>query len=213
MGQPVRKFSRIHFFLCCILSSVLFFPFWAMAAPTIHTTQKTIVIDPGHGEKDAGITSKSGIKEKDITLEIALEVADILSETCNVLLTRTKNQNPSLEERIRFANTPNPDVFICLHISKNSLGTNIFYGKKSDAKAKALAAEFARHLPNSKQTFVFCAPMTILPQMPAPGILLEPFSMETLIKAGDRKKQLIRETAQRISLAIKTFLEKSDLSQ
>lgn len=37
--------------------------------------QKRIVIDVGHGGKDSGAIGINGIKEKDVVLDIALEIA------------------------------------------------------------------------------------------------------------------------------------------
>lgn len=38
------------------------------------TVQKRIVIDVGHGGKDSGAIGINGIKEKDVVLDIALEI-------------------------------------------------------------------------------------------------------------------------------------------
>jgi N-acetylmuramoyl-L-alanine amidase len=45
---------------------------------------RVIVIDPGHGGKDAGAVSASGIKEKTITLGVALKLQKLLVEKTNL---------------------------------------------------------------------------------------------------------------------------------
>lgn len=80
-------------------------------------TLKTIVIDPGHGGKDPGAIGVSGVKEKNITLNIALKLKDILKKTegIKVYLTREKDVFIPLQERTKFANDKKADLFISIH--------------------------------------------------------------------------------------------------
>lgn len=79
---------------------------------------KKIIIDPGHGGKDPGAMA-FGMKEKDIVLNIAKELAPVLRKQlhCEVLLTRDEDVFIPLEERTAIANTQNADLFISLHIN------------------------------------------------------------------------------------------------
>ena len=78
---------------------------------------KCIVIDPGHGGKDCGAMSCNRIAEKDITLAIAKALKGILEKEnrCKVILTRTRDQFLTLEERTRIANAAKADLFISIH--------------------------------------------------------------------------------------------------
>ncbi|MBN2298318.1 MAG: N-acetylmuramoyl-L-alanine amidase [Deltaproteobacteria bacterium] len=79
-----------------------------------------IVIDPGHGGKDPGALSPSGIKEKDITLTIGKLLAKRLrQEGFEVYLTRETDKFLTLEERTTFANRKKADLFISLHVNSN----------------------------------------------------------------------------------------------
>ena len=106
-----------------------------------------IVLDPGHGGKDAGAISFSGLREKDIVLKVAKTLKGVLErETgCQVLLTRTTDRFLSLEERTAFANAKKADVFISIHAnasenrSVNGLET-YFLNMASDPQAARLAA-------------------------------------------------------------------------
>ncbi len=77
-----------------------------------------IVIDPGHGGKDPGAMA-FGLKEKDIVLKVAKNLAHHLEEDMNaeVILTRETDLFLSLEERTAIANTNDADLFISLHIN------------------------------------------------------------------------------------------------
>lgn len=80
---------------------------------------KKIVIDPGHGGKDPGTCSPSGLKEKDIVLDVALRVAKILKEKlgCEVILTRDRDVFIPLEERTAIANAKEADLFLSIHVN------------------------------------------------------------------------------------------------
>ena len=77
-----------------------------------------IVIDPGHGGKDPGAMA-FGLKEKNIVLKVAKNLAHHLEKDMNaeVILTRETDQFLSLEERTAIANTNDADLFISLHIN------------------------------------------------------------------------------------------------
>lgn len=79
---------------------------------------RRIVLDAGHGGKDPGALGYlKGVKEKDITLQIAKRVARKLRERhgYEVLMTRDSDRFLTLEERTAFANTKNADLFISIH--------------------------------------------------------------------------------------------------
>jgi N-acetylmuramoyl-L-alanine amidase len=78
---------------------------------------KCVVIDPGHGGKDCGAISCNRIAEKDLTLAIATVLKEVLEKEvrCKVVLTRTRDQFLTLEERARIANEVRADLFISIH--------------------------------------------------------------------------------------------------
>ncbi|RJQ38813.1 MAG: N-acetylmuramoyl-L-alanine amidase [Nitrospiraceae bacterium] len=80
-------------------------------------SQKTIVIDAGHGGHDPGAVGPSGLYEKDVVLDIALRLRDSLSKNNNlkIYLTREKDVFIPLVERTAFANSKHADLFISIH--------------------------------------------------------------------------------------------------
>ena len=88
-------------------------------ANTAHGAQRTaqrVVIDPGHGGNDPGAIGPTGVKEKDVTLDIAHRVAPILAKQgIQVALTRDDDRFVPLEERTQRANGFNADLFISIH--------------------------------------------------------------------------------------------------
>jgi len=79
---------------------------------------KRVVIDPGHGGKDPGAMYR-GLREKDITLDLARRVAAKLRKMLGVqvLLTRDRDTYLDLEERTAFANTRDADLFVSIHVN------------------------------------------------------------------------------------------------
>jgi N-acetylmuramoyl-L-alanine amidase len=79
-------------------------------------TVSRVVVDPGHGGKDTGAVGPTGVKEKDVTLDVAHRVAPILSSAgVQVILTRDDDRFVSLEERTARANDFNADLFVSIH--------------------------------------------------------------------------------------------------
>ena len=82
---------------------------------------RTVVIDPGHGGHDSGAVGPSGLKEKDVALEIAKRLRTKLLEEGkkfgieNVYLTRNSDRFIPLEERTAIAKKKKADIFISIH--------------------------------------------------------------------------------------------------
>jgi len=78
---------------------------------------RRIMIDPGHGGKDAG-ASGFGLEEKNIVLDVAKRVRELLKkEQYEVLLTRERDAFIPLEERTAIANTKGADLFLSIHVN------------------------------------------------------------------------------------------------
>lgn len=77
-----------------------------------------VVIDAGHGGHDTGAIGPSGVKEKDITLQIAARVRDkLVAEVpdVEVVMTREGDTTLALQDRTNTANTAAADLFISIH--------------------------------------------------------------------------------------------------
>jgi len=80
---------------------------------------KTIIIDAGHGGDDPGAIGKLGMKEKNITLDIARTLKSRLEAagSYRVLLTRQDDKYISLKARTVLANKSGADLFISIHVN------------------------------------------------------------------------------------------------
>ncbi len=82
---------------------------------------KIIVIDAGHGGKDAGAIGYKNRKEKNLVLDIALDLGKELQQRGHkVFYTRKKDEFINLRDRTKVANDKNADLFISLHANAAS---------------------------------------------------------------------------------------------
>jgi len=102
-----------------------------------------VVIDPGHGGKDAGATTRNGIKEKDIVLGIASKIVvlnnKLVENPLLLYLTRYTDTLISLGDRTQLSKKLNADIFISIHcnqaINRTASGTEVFIHPKSEVQA------------------------------------------------------------------------------
>jgi N-acetylmuramoyl-L-alanine amidase len=108
---------------------------------------KTIVIDPGHGGRDPGAIGPSGIREKDMVLDIGLRLKRMVEEQLGVkvIMTRSGDVFVPLEERAAIANRHKADFFISLHLNaaphSRAVGSETYFLSRepSDKGARASA--------------------------------------------------------------------------
>lgn len=109
---------------------------------------QTIVIDPGHGGRDPGAIGSEGTLEKNIVLDIATHLRDLLikSGRYRVFLTRENDSFVSLANRVEFSNLSNADLFISLHINalpqkEYNVTETFYFGPPSDSYTLQLAEQ------------------------------------------------------------------------
>jgi N-acetylmuramoyl-L-alanine amidase len=89
---------------------------------------KKVVIDAGHGGHDPGALGVFS-KEKDIALQISLELGSIIKQCMQdveVIYTRQTDIFLPLHGRAKIANKNNADVFISIHCNATPKGTTIY---------------------------------------------------------------------------------------
>ena len=99
------------------------------------TPIQTIVLDPGHGGYDPG-TSHHGLREKDLTLDIARRLRNELKSTgLSVVMTRDHDEFIKLQRRAAIANRLPADLFVSIHVNANRRrsvsGVEVYYPRES----------------------------------------------------------------------------------
>lgn len=79
--------------------------------------RKVIVIDPGHGGRDPGAVTESGLYEKDVVLAVGRRLSAVLAKRAgyDVRMTRDADQSLSLDRRVELSRAARADLFISLH--------------------------------------------------------------------------------------------------
>jgi len=105
-----------------------------------------IVVDPGHGGKDNGAIGGSGLLEKNLNLAISKRLTRILQKkySYRVSMTREDDRFIALDERGKFANEKDADLFVSIHVNaakrKGAHGIETYYlGRGSSDRARDTA--------------------------------------------------------------------------
>lgn len=108
---------------------------------------RLVMLDPGHGGADPGAIGTRGTQEKDVTLDIAREVARALADRHRVSarLTRPDDRFLALEDRVALTRKADADLFVSIHADSapnadaRGLSAYTLSEKASDAFASRLA--------------------------------------------------------------------------
>ena len=113
----VRNYLAV---ISCVVLWLAFQPAFGQEASS-RITLGTVVIDPGHGGKDAGCISPSGkTMEKTVVLDISTRLAEKIRTGCpgvKVVLTRSDDRFVELQGRADIANRNKANLFISIHIN------------------------------------------------------------------------------------------------
>jgi len=162
---------RVAFILMSVLLPIGIFSYQysntnknAISTMALPVTNKTIVIDAGHGGEDGGATSENGISEAQINLKIALNLQKLLEQSgANVILTRSdenaiydldkktlrEKKVSDIKNRVKIGNNSSADIFVSIHLNKipqnQYSGWQTFY-KDGNEQGKELATSIQNNL-------------------------------------------------------------------
>ena len=178
--------------------------------------RKCMIIDAGHGGKDGGATSCTGVLESKINLEIALRLDDLMRLLgVQTKMIRTGDNSvhtagetiaaqkvSDLKERVRIANTTENAILVSIHQnhytdSKYS-GAQVFYGSNPQSAdlAGLLQSGFVRTLnPGSNRKSKKADGIYLLQKVELPAVLVEcgflsNFGEEAKLRSADYQKKL-----------------------
>lgn len=108
-----------------------------------------VLIDPGHGGRDPGASGVSRMsQEKQLTLAMAKELADLLEKRgrVRVAMTREEDEYLTLEQRAGIARRLKASLFLSIHMDSapNPLARGATIYSLSDVASSAEAARFAQ---------------------------------------------------------------------
>src|SRR5436190_20555840 len=138
----------------------------------------TVVIDAGHGGHDRGGIPGQRIAEKDMTLDVALRLRNVLSASgYRVVMTRSTDVFVPLGGRVAIANSYRNAVFVCIHF--NATGRSgasgietYFYSRDSLPLASAIHYYVTGGAPSGNRG-VRRRGYYVLPKTSIPAVLVE----------------------------------------
>lgn len=127
----------------------------AYGTPVLEESNKTILLDPGHGGVDGGGVSRSGALEKDINLSISMKTKEQLSKAgFTAIMTREhdkglytddgtirKKKIEDLNNRCNMKRESNCDLFISIHQNlfpeSKYKGAQVWYADNDESRKLA----------------------------------------------------------------------------
>lgn len=231
------KFSHIYLVLSILIMTGLVClllknsAVWVTVPLPSVLSGKTIAIDAGHGGRDPGAIGRSGLKEKDVTLDLAKRLKRLFSRVgVYVVMTREEDVDYSGEEdggyttkkrrdliyRTKMINRSKADLLLSIHV--NSFPQSIWSGAQcfydtvnpdSESLAKAIQEELVKRLgPNRRRAKA--ADYMILKNTNIPSAIVEVGFIsnpreEQLLAAGEYRERLAEAI---FSGTIRYFCEK-----
>ena len=139
-----RNFCRRRWSAASLLAT-LFICCNSTAAQTDRTSENvTVVIDAGHGGHDRGGIPGQRIAEKDMTLDVAQRLRNVLAASgYRVVMTRDSDVFVPLGTRVAIANSYRNAIFVCVHFNATKrMGASgietYFYSRDSLPLASAI---------------------------------------------------------------------------
>jgi N-acetylmuramoyl-L-alanine amidase len=123
----------------------------ATAAPTKPAPKKgnsvdrliVVAIDPGHGGEDPGAVGPTGLREKDVVLQVALQLRERLNALpgMRAMLTRDADFFVPLQDRVKKARRVQADLFVSIHadafLTPTARGASVFALSQGGASSSA----------------------------------------------------------------------------
>ena len=101
-----------------------------------------VVVDPGHGGVDQGATREK-LKESNIALSVGLQLKKLIEQNPDfqITMTRSSDQELSLEKRVEIAHNSNADLLISIHANSSP-----------DLRARGVEFYFQNQLPADEES-------------------------------------------------------------
>ncbi len=173
---------------------------------------KTIAVDPGHGGRDAGLRGPVNLLEKDVALDIAMELRRML-ETCGALvpLSRDSDRDVDISNWTLALAAARPDILVEIHASGEkspmSRSYHAYARRGSEGSARA-AREVAGALTERMGiTFSGIEDMSFSAIPLWPAVRIEPVCLTHFVDEANFRAPLFRKRiAQAIFNGISRYL-------
>ena len=176
--------------------------------PDTTRTFTTVVVDAGHGGRDAGAFERSGPPEKNATLDVATRLAKKLRESeFKTVMTRSTDVFIPLDTRVDIENTTKNAIFVSIHFNDTRRrGIRGFETYYHAASARPLAQRIQNKLMTIKGAVnrgVRSANFRVIRKAKVPAVLVECGFLSNRTEGGEARSSEYREIlADKIAEAI-----------
>ena len=167
------------------------------ASSNVEKDSVTVIIDAGHGGEDGGASSVSGLVEKDVNLDISLNLFYMLSSCgVKVIMTRTddrllydrnvdfqgRKKKLDLAARLTVANDTDNAIFISIHMNSYTnpkySGLQVWYSQNEPSSytlAELIQTNNRKYLQpyNNRKTKAATSAINLLHNATCPAVLVE----------------------------------------
>ncbi|GGJ11395.1 N-acetylmuramoyl-L-alanine amidase family protein [Neoroseomonas lacus] len=165
-----------------------------------------VVLDPGHGGRDPGAIGTTGVHEKRIVLQAALELKRRLeaARICRVVLTRSRDVFIPLAERVEIAQRRDAALFVSLHADSapGARGASVY--TLSETASDAMSAALAQRENRADLAGGLSLP-SVSPDVQR--ILLSLMRQETRVGSNRLARLAVRELGEEVQLLPNTHRE------
>jgi len=184
--------------------------------PTVPNSRIVVMVDPGHGGKDPGAVGIGGLREKDVILPIAQEVAALLEKQgVQAVLTRNSDYFVDLAPRVTMAERVNANLFVSIHANAISLsrpdvnGLETYYFASGQRLAQTIHNNILQTVPVQNRG-VRRARFYVLRKTSMPAVLVEVgfvTGRDDAVKLNDPNHR--SQTAQAIARGILQYIQQN----
>ncbi len=150
-----------------------------VSSPRLPKGRVVVIVDPGHGGKDPGAIGLGGLREKDVILPIAQQVASLLEQQgIQAVMTRTSDYFVDLAPRATMAERANADLFVSIHANAigpsrpDVSGLETYYYSNGQRLAQTIHSSILQNL-DVKDRGIRRARFYVLRKTSMPSVLVE----------------------------------------
>jgi N-acetylmuramoyl-L-alanine amidase len=150
-----------------------------VSSPRVPKGRVLVIVDPGHGGKDPGAIGLGGLREKDVILPIAQQVASLLEQQgIQAVMTRTSDYFVDLAPRATMAERANADLFVSIHANAigpsrpDVSGLETYYYSSGQRLAQTIHSSILQNL-DVKDRGIRRARFYVLRKTSMPSVLVE----------------------------------------
>lgn len=144
----IRKSQILCLFIILVCILILFWIKQYIPVIATPVTNRTVIIDAGHGGGDPGAIGVTGVLEKNVNLSIALKLQQFIEQNGGlVLMTRiddnmlAENKREDMKIRKKLREENSGDIFISIHLNsfpqESCNGAQTFYANNDESKMLA----------------------------------------------------------------------------